>query len=65
MDSAKVFYRKVSSTDKTGDISRIARELLEKVVSEEKIKLEKRIPLKVHFGEKGNTTYISPETMME
>jgi uncharacterized Fe-S center protein len=61
MDSARVFYKEVSSGAKTGDISRISRELLEKVVSEEKIKLEGRVPLKVHFGEKGNTTFIGPD----
>jgi uncharacterized protein len=60
MNPAKVYYRKVSSGNKTEDISRITRELLEKIVSEEKIKLGKSIPLKVHFGEKGNTTFIGP-----
>ncbi|MFZ2455047.1 MAG: DUF362 domain-containing protein [Candidatus Altiarchaeia archaeon] len=61
MDTAKVFYRRVSSGAKTEDISRMARDLLERVVSEEKVELEKRIPLKVHFGEKGNTSFIGPE----
>ena len=32
--------------------------MLERLVRDEKITLEKRIPLKVHFGEKGNTEHI-------
>jgi uncharacterized Fe-S center protein len=60
MKTVKVFYKKVSSGDRTEEISRKARELLEKVVSVEKIELAERIPLKVHFGEKGNTTFIGP-----
>jgi len=58
---AKVYYKAIDSYSKTGDISRGSRELLEKVTREESIALEKSIPLKVHFGEKGNKTYIGPE----
>jgi hypothetical protein len=61
MGISKVYYKSIDPYSKTEDVSRSARELLEKIVAEEKIGLEKRIPLKVHFGEKGNVTYIGPE----
>ena len=56
----KVYYKPIDSYAKTDEIRSASRALLEKVVSEEDIKLEKRIPLKVHFGEKGNNTFIGP-----
>jgi len=62
MDKPKVYYKKIDSYPKTEEISRGARELLETIVAEEKITLERRIPLKVHFGEKGNTTFIGPKS---
>jgi len=39
-------------------LSAIAKELFEHMVKEENVKLEKSIPIKVHFGEKGNTTFV-------
>ncbi len=42
--------------------SKLARTLLETVVAQEKIALAPHIPLKVHFGEKGNRTYLKPGT---
>ena len=61
MDAAKVFFKSINSYSQTEEINQGAKKLLERVATEEKIKLEKRIPLKVHFGEKGNTTFIGPE----
>ena len=56
----KVFYTAIDSYSRTSEISQGAKELLKTVIDEENIKLEKTIPLKVHFGEKGNTTFIEP-----
>ncbi|MCE1248930.1 MAG: DUF362 domain-containing protein [Firmicutes bacterium] len=42
------------------ELGETAGSLLSKIISEEKPKLESEIPLKVHFGEKGNKTYIKP-----
>lgn len=39
-------------------LSQVAKTLLETVIAEEEIALEKTIPMKVHFGEKGNKTFI-------
>jgi len=51
-----VYFTKVGP-----DISKISRRLLETVIKNEKIKLNKTVPLKVHFGEKGNVTFIKPK----
>ena len=56
-----VYFKAIDSISKTEEISDAASKLLEKLVKEEQISLEKFIPLKVHFGEKGNNTYIKPE----
>ena len=42
-------------------VSAAARKLLEQLIAEENIELVKNIPLKVHFGEKFNRTYIKSE----
>ena len=55
---ANVYFRQVSSYSNTGEVSKAARDVLEKVVGEEKIHLEKKVSFKVHFGEKGNITFI-------
>lgn len=55
---SKVYYKAIDSYSKTEGISTAAGELLKKLVEEEKLELENFIPLKVHFGEKGNNTYI-------
>lgn len=54
----KVYFKAVDSYLKTKDINEATRMLLGRLVEDEGITLEKYIPLKVHFGEKGNKTYI-------
>ena len=54
----KVYFKAIDSYSKTEEISNGTSELLEKLVKEENLSLEKFIPLKVHFGEKGNNTFI-------
>jgi uncharacterized Fe-S center protein len=54
----KVYFKAIDSYSKTEEISNAASELLDQIVKAENISLEKFIPIKVHFGEKGNTTYI-------
>lgn len=41
-------------------MSQAARRLLETVIDKEGVQLAAEVPIKVHFGEKGNTTYIKP-----
>jgi len=59
---SKVYFIPIDSYSKTAQISNAAAKLLDKIQSEEKIlDLKKQIPLKVHFGEDKNTTFIGPE----
>jgi uncharacterized protein len=57
----KVYFKHVKPHSTTDEINRCSKELLRKIVDEEKLSLEKFVPLKVHFGEEGNKTYIHPE----
>ena len=55
---SKVFFKKIETYNKTDEIVKGSKELLEKIIKEENITLGPEVPLKVHFGEKGNVTYI-------
>jgi len=57
----KVFYKKVDSHTSVAEIQMITKQLLETIVKNECLELEKKVPLKVHFGEKGNTSFIRSE----
>lgn len=59
VDMVKVFFKAINSYNDTENISKVATELLDKIVKTQNISLEKYAPLKVHFGEKGNKTFIS------
>ena len=54
---ANVYFKHINNTKQISDD---AKELLKTIVEKEGIILEKKIPIKVHFGEKGNVTYICP-----
>lgn len=54
----KVYFKSIDSYSKTEELSKAAAKILQYIVQNENISLEKFIPLKVHFGEKGNKTYI-------
>ncbi len=54
---ANVYYKQISSKD---NLSNDARDLLKTVVEKEGVSLEEKIPIKVHFGEEKNVTYLSP-----
>jgi uncharacterized Fe-S center protein len=56
-----VYFLPVDSSARTVDISAGAKMLVERVIVEENIPLEKTIAVKVHVGEKGNTTFIHPD----
>ena len=58
---AKVYFKAIDSYSKTEEISTAAANLLQIIQENEGIKLNKFIPLKVHLGEKGNTTFIKPK----
>lgn len=54
---SKVYFIENKESDYE-QLGRDAVKLLEKIVSETGHKFEKEVPIKVHFGEKGNTTFI-------
>ncbi|MBC2580962.1 DUF362 domain-containing protein [Clostridium sp. DJ247] len=54
----KVYFKSVESYLNTEEINQTAVDLLKKLVEENNINFEMFIPLKVHFGEKGNKTFI-------
>lgn len=58
---SSVYYKKIDGKTDIGTIQAITKELLDTIIEREQITLEKRIPLKVHFGEHKNITYIKPE----
>lgn len=58
---SKVYFKKVSATTTVEDVQGISKELLIIILKKEKIVLGKEVPLKVHFGERGNKTFIKPE----
>lgn len=61
---SKVYFKRVENKDhKT--LSKAARELLTCLVEEENHTFKGTVPLKVHFGEKGNTTYVRSECYLD
>jgi uncharacterized Fe-S center protein len=56
----KVYFKAIDSYTKTSEINAAAAQLLQIIEEKEKISLSRFIPLKVHLGEKGNTTFITP-----
>ena len=59
--SNEVYFIKINGKTGTEEIKAITKKLLEKIVTEKKITLNSKIPLKVHFGEQGNHTFVRPE----
>lgn len=56
----KVLFTSITKNNKN-NIADIARRLLEKTISDNNIKLEKEIPLKIHPGTRGNISYVRAE----
>lgn len=56
---AKVYFKRVENKD-YAVLSAAARTLLERLCAEEGHRFQGTVPLKVHFGEKGNDTYVPP-----
>ncbi|MBF4692884.1 DUF362 domain-containing protein [Fusibacter ferrireducens] len=59
----KVYFKRVTSNESEA-LSSAAQMLLEKVVATKGHVFSKEVPIKVHFGEKGNTTFV-PATCYE
>jgi len=59
---ANVYFIPVANKAEIPELAGLSAKLLAAVVEKEAVPLEKSIPLKVHFGEKGNRTYLKPGT---
>jgi len=57
----KVYFLASNSKD-YNEISAIGRALVEKIVAEKGITLQEHIPIKCHFGEEGNISFLPPKT---
>ena len=58
---SKVYFKKIKSLDNVDLINNESYKMLERIINDEGLKLESVTPLKVHFGEPGNVTYIKPK----
>ncbi len=58
---SNVYFIPIGKDSCVHDRSEIAARLLKIVVERENVNLERHIPLKVHFGEKGNRTWLPAE----
>lgn len=58
---ANVYFKSITNYGDKELINKTTYEMLKTIVEKENVKLEKTTPLKVHFGEKGNDTFITPE----
>jgi uncharacterized Fe-S center protein len=59
-----VYYARIDPTTSVEAIGEITRVLLDTLIEKEDIILEKKVPLKVHFGEAKNVTFIRPENFL-
>lgn len=58
---SKVFFLPISSYQNTAEINGGSKKLLEHLIDEGKLELSSYVPLKVHFGEKKNQSFIKSE----
>lgn len=56
---SKVYFKKYDGND-TSVLSKLAKELLEQLVENDGHIIMDNVPIKVHFGEKGNKTFVPP-----
>ena len=56
-----VYFQRIDSTTPMSRIQEISTQLLTTLLENEDITLRERVPLKVHFGEQKNTTFLTPD----
>ncbi len=59
-----VYFKRIDSGTDIKTIQEISKQLLDTIIEKEKIVLEKKIPLKVHFGEQKNVTFLKPDNYL-
>lgn len=58
---SNVYFCSLTGKSSAAERAQAGRAVLEKLISAENVSLNKNIPIKLHFGEKGNHTYLKPE----
>lgn len=58
---AKVYFQPLKPDHSVAEAGVAAAGLFEKLVQDERVEFAEKVPLKVHFGEKGNHTFLSSE----
>ena len=58
---SNVYFKRLSELN--DEVNDVVYSMLEDVVSKENVVFNGVVPMKVHFGEKGNTTFIKPNYM--
>ena len=58
---ARVYFSPITAGMSQSEISDLAAFAFKKLLEDEGISLPKELPIKVHFGEEGNETYVKPE----
>jgi len=56
-----VYFKSITNYEDKDLINKSTYEMLEKIIKEEGVKFEGSTPLKVHFGERGNDTFMTPD----
>ena len=59
--SSTIYYKDFNGDTNVENVKKISKQLLKTIIEKENIELSSKIPLKVHFGEVGNSTFIKPE----
>ena len=59
-----VYFSPVTAEASVADVQQISKRLLDTVVQTEGIVLRPKVPLKVHFGEPKNITFLKPENYL-
>lgn len=62
--NSNVYYTKIDSSTELKTIQEITRHLLDVVIAKEGVVLQNKIPLKVHFGEAKNVTYLKSDNYL-
>ena len=62
--ASNVYFRKIDPSTDVGAIQKITKQLLDTIIEKERIVLRKKIPLKVHFGEMKNVTFLHPDNYL-
>jgi len=60
--TANVYFIPLSPETREAELSDAGRRILAALLEQEGVSLAPEVPLKVHFGEKGNRTYLKPGT---